>query len=837
MMVLAFLSRSPKTMKVKFLTFSLLTLFLSTTYIYAQVTYDIHGPEGSSKFGSNVTLLPNGHFIVTDPEYGIPNGPQRIGAVFHYDDNGNLLSTMTGSDARDKVGVDGITVLANGNYVIASKVALVDGARLSSAVTFCEAKSGCKGRVSSENSLYADYDVTFVTPLPNGNYVVRNPFWNNGPIQQAGAVTLCNGGTGCAGSVAATNSLVGSNRFNHIGYESGNSNGSKTLKILRNGNFLVLSPNWSNGSIEALGAVTFCREDGPCLGVVSHENSLVGSSFFDLVGRTDHPVELLPSGGYVIVSPFWGSGLSPSLATGAVTFGNGETGVAGEISASNSLIGSPGSRVGPWVHVLQNGNYVVSSPAWGGYGRKPNLGAVTLGNGTKGIVGVVGPTNSLIGSSEGDQIGGLVTEIDSGDFVVNSTWWDKGSVTDAGIVAVIDGKEGRVGELDPKLSLTGSRPGDRIGLQIEKLSNGKIIVYSPYWDNGEIADAGAVTMINEPSDMRGSISTDNSFTGTRRNEQTGMVAGVRIVGNDNYLIPNPYWSDGRHNNVGAVTFLSSQNGFRGNVTPDNSLIGSSEGDSVGRIIVLPNGNYLVASSSWNNGSIQKAGAVSFCRGDRGCKGAVTPSNSLVGTSANDRVGASVTILANSSYLVASPQWSRNGSASAGAVTYGSRRGIVGFITPENSLVGSSANDRVGTTVLKLGENAILFGSNWNNGQNAAAGAVTFYDGSDPITGTVSDANSLVGSSSNDRVGEWLVKLSDERYAILSPRWNNEQMLRVGAVTIVDNKNPLTGYLSGSNSLIGSVQDANLGGSVVHDKVRNRLFLLRFKENMVTIIQD
>ena len=52
---------------------------------------------------------------------------------------------------------------------------------------------------------YAD-----VTALSNGNYVVISPYWDNGAIANAGAVTWGSGTSGVTGPVSSANSLVGS---------------------------------------------------------------------------------------------------------------------------------------------------------------------------------------------------------------------------------------------------------------------------------------------------------------------------------------------------------------------------------------------------------------------------------------------------------------------------------------------------------------------------------------------------------------------------------------------------------------------------------------------------
>ena len=53
---------------------------------------------------------------------------------------------------------------------------------------------------------------------------------------------------------------------------------------------------------------------------------------------------------------------------------------------------------------------------------------------------------------------------------------------------------------------------------------------------------------------------------------------------------------------------------------------------------LTNGNYVVCSSYWDNGAATDAGAVTWGSGTAGVSGVVSSANSLVGSTANDRVG-------------------------------------------------------------------------------------------------------------------------------------------------------------------------------------------------------
>ena len=53
---------------------------------------------------------------------------------------------------------------------------------------------------------------------------------------------------------------------------------------------------------------------------------------------------------------------------------------------------------------------------------------------------------------------------------------------------------------------------------------------------------------------------------------------------------------------------------------------------------LTNGNYVVRSPAWDNGAVADAGAVTLGSGTTGVSGAVSAANSLVGSTADDQVG-------------------------------------------------------------------------------------------------------------------------------------------------------------------------------------------------------
>ena len=111
------------------------------------------------------------------------------------------------------------------------------------------------------------------------------------------------------------------------------------------------------------------------------------------------------------------------------------------------------------------------------------------------------------------------------------------------------------------------------------------------------------------------------------------------------------------------------------------------------IKVLPNGNIVVTSPDDSAGGVNQRGAAYLFNGTTGAL-----VSSLTGSTVNDRVGAGgVTTLSNGNYVVRSFSWNNGGTAAnAGAVTWGNgTSGVTGAISATNSLVGSTAGELVG----------------------------------------------------------------------------------------------------------------------------------------------
>ncbi|MDD5334120.1 MAG: filamentous hemagglutinin N-terminal domain-containing protein [Rhodoferax sp.] len=786
-------------------------------------------PSAGNQHGSNsIVELANGNIVVSSnwDQFGAYNG----GAVYLYNGtSGALISALYGGSNNDWLGLNGITKLSNGNFVITTNTWHNAAGASVGAVTWGSASSGVSGLVSASNSLVGSLandnlgainGGMGVTALGNGNYVVASSYWNG----RRGAVTWGNGASGSSGVVSATNSLVGSSVGDAIGYNG--SAGLSGVTVLSNNNYVVASSAW-NGN---LGAVTWGSGTSGVTGAVAASNSLVGSTAGDLVGGNG--VTALANGNYLVSSPKW------NAVRGAVTWGDGTTGVWGAVGASNSLVGSAANdnigsgSGGPYVGgitLLGSSNYLVNSPNW-----SAGMGAVTWGSGSSGVSGAVAAGNSLVGSSAGDAYNRTVTVLSNGNYVVSNPAWGggRGAATlgfgNSGITGTIGdglvaGPAGTIIDTGLGNSMLGGAS-DLIGSGgVVDLGNGKFVLVSPSWGFNGWARRGAVTLLDGSASLRAmQVNATTSLVGSTNGANSDSVGsgGVTVLANHNYVVKSPSWGT----RMGAVTWGSGSTGVTGLVSASNSLVGITVDDYVGGastgnastnvgVLALSNGNYLVNSWNWNG----NRGAVTWGSGSTGVSGVVSAGNSLVGGNANDSVGYAtpgygyVTELGNGNYVVQTDRW--NGYR--GAVTWGSgTAGVTGVLAPSNSLVGSNANDHVGNggvTALTNG-NYVVKSTLWNG----ASGAVTWGNGSSGISGAVSAANSLVGSSAGDTLGsaydpvsylnKGVVALGNGNYLVDSPSWNGSR----GAVTWANGSTGISGSVSAANSLVGGSPGDRIG---------------------------
>ena len=177
-------------------------------------------------------------------------------------------------------------------------------------------------------------------------------------------MTWARADTGIVGLVSISNSLVGDVQLERVGTEAA---------PLSNGNAVVSTRAWHDQT----GAVTWINGETGRIGTVSAQNSLIGSVSFEGLGFV---TALNGSGNYLVADEDWNN------ASGAVAWGNGRSGIVGEISAANALVGTePLAVVGHSVTTVGNGNAVATGRA-----------SVTLIRGTSNTIGPVSAANSAL---------------------------------------------------------------------------------------------------------------------------------------------------------------------------------------------------------------------------------------------------------------------------------------------------------------------------------------------------------------------------------------------------------------------------------------------------------
>lgn len=657
-----------------------LVLLLSAVGVEAH-REEIRGPnDGSRLFGDAIVVLPNGNYLVTDPDWSAGPAQDRAGAVYLYSGDGILLSELRGDTADDEVGSGGILI------------------------------------------------------LPGGHFVVRSPDWDGpGSLDDAGAVTWGNSETGFGdvAVVSAANSLVGTS--------SGDRVGAQAVVALDNGSYVVPVGGWDRTGMAAnAGAVTWCAADGSTVGPVNETNSLVGSQAEDRIGDVTISgmpgVVALRSGHYVVASSLWDNG--SIVDAGAATWARNDGSTVGPVSSANSLVGlQPYDHIGIEVQALTNGHYIVQSWLWDG--QAVNVGAVTWADGNSPRIGNVTLLNSLVGSQEGDRVGFLAATLSNGHYVVASPLWSNGPIAFAGAVTWRDGGTAHPGTVGTDNSLVGTGLGDSIGyftnigippLGVLPLANGNYVVASPEWSLSDtVGKVGAVTWANGNGGTVGPVGIDNSLVGSSIGDAIAQYV-VSLTSGD-YVVGSPFWSQQR----GAVTWGSKDGGLIGNVSAANSLVGERTTDfvSANGIARLPDGGYAVPTPRWRTDDAAALGAVTRAPPSGGIAGVVSTQNSFTGSAAGDRAGSGGVVgLANGDLLVRSTF-----ASSVGGLTR-----VPAGATPDNFIIRAASSllgrgeDRIGGPgMTRLPGGAIASHSAAATEDNA--GAVTLFDAQDPFRGS------------------------------------------------------------------------------------------------------
>jgi len=898
-----------------------------------------------------IPIAPSGNVVILSPQWGSGGvSANAKGAVTWINGSTGALSTgdlggavgaansVVGAAAGDGVGSYSY-INVGGNFITRTAMWGSGGnsANALGAITWINGLTGklsdgtsSGGVISSSNSLVGstpgDKVGTFSTPIPYAPYVSDQPgislagnnllissnSWNNGgTLPNAGAVTWMDGTSGRlmdhtpGGAISAANSLIGGSAGDRVGtsislYTNNNISPASTsttystglIQLNYSGNYLVRSGLWGSGGsdLSAKGAVTWFNGATGTNGVVSNLNSIVGTTAGDLVGvaQSDYlgytyqpGYVVLPNNNYVVISSSWGSG------RGAVTWGNGATGTSGDVSGvtspstglAPSVVGALTSdRVGALginvQYFLTGSNYLISSPWFDDAGNRNDAGALTWVNGDTGVLsdtrshgGAVSAANSLVGNFAFDNVGtsGGTWTLSTGNFLAITRVWGSGQSGGAGGKGAVTWINGTNGQLSDGLpmgayvtssnSLVGATAGDLSAPTIYQVGPNfnNVLIQSNAFTNGAAANAGSVTWLNgtdghlvNGGPAGGVLSAANSLVGEVAESKVGSDGITRLPG-DKLLIQSRSWSglvsdQIARTNAGAVTWMDGATGkmsdstYSGAVSTANSLVGTTANDHIGSSGISVNastGNVLIRSQEWDNGAQMDAGAVTWMDSSTGLLsdgatgGVISPSNSLVADTSNTYLGNYAPIALNNgpsgsgAVVLRAPQWSGYKGAvtwmntADGSLNNGLKGGIV---SAANSLVGTSTTDYVGNAgngVTLVANDAHYVVHSSLNGD----GALTWVDGSTGLThdhtGTISSANSLVGATGDD-VGSSIVTqlLNNNKLVFTNSNWGGGK----GSITWMDGSTGqifgggFGGVVTGANSLLGSSTTDHIGSS-------------------------
>jgi filamentous hemagglutinin family protein len=757
------------------------------------LTAFIDPDNAASGFGAQVyDLTNNNNLLVLSPNESLVGS----GAGYVFERNGTLVSAL-----RDTGATANWTSLGNDRFLITNQGA--DGG-VGAVAYFNGDSPPASGQMNTTNSLigndlYASgggygvlsnlgggYWATSMNSTGQGTagYGVQRGAWT---FFQAGP----NGTNLPTGTVGPTNSLVGS---------TAGVPGSATGNTWVPNSYGDALGYWVEGSIQQFNNSPTPQIVISALVPDGNGTWLLGS------GRwTDTTHGYQYAGAVTFISPTL---INSGALVGAVGPSNSVVGTAvnQQISIALRVAGAPG---GGALTNFGNGDYVLNL-------NNVGLMGITPSTASAGVTGAVSPTNALVLTNAGDIPGLVEPLSNGAVVLANSSWnGGEGyehvlqpganfAATFIGTLPAISSSNSLVGTTSDNFSGFG---GSHVGERVTDLGNGDFLVYSGNEGsynyggfNPAQGNLGAYTWSTSTSPVTGSLSTTNSLMGTANY----VVSSVQVLAGGAYVVQGGANGPNSSGNAADsdLAYGSATAGVHGSIESVGLLSG------IGTYINLNNssvedlgGGYWATSYTDGGSNIGLVwGGPTVSR-----TGVVSGSNSLLGGIAPFALGTSSS--PSTKFVAAIP--SANGGTGALMLLDASSATIPTVINASTALVGGSASDAIGSGgFVSLGNGSAVYMSPGWNGNEGAATLVNAANASTRLLGTVSSSNSLVGSSANDQVSsDGVVPVSTSGYwAVVSTHWNGEE----GAVTIFNGSGDVTGVVSSANSLVGSTAGDNIG---------------------------
>ncbi len=540
----------------------------------------LFGDAGGDQLGNGqITALPNNNYVISSPNDN-ENGIAFAGSVrlMSGSTGQQIGATLAGDVVQDKLGVDGITVLANNNYVIYSAFDDENGIVDAGSIRLVDGQTGAQIGATLTGDATSPFSGINIVPLTNNNFVIVFRGDNANGITFSGSVRLINGSTG----VQIGSTLAGDVPNDLLG--------SSGVTALSNNNYVIASGfDDENGIINAGSVRLMNGSTGVQIG-----STLTGDVIDDQLGegRFGHRgVTALSNNNYVIASPNDDeNGLSDA---GSVRLVNGSSGVQiGSTLAGNvagDFLGSGG------VTALANNNYVIASPNDDENGLT-DAGSVRLVNGTSGLQ--IGAT--LSGDNTSDFLGnGGVTALSNNNYVIASPSDDENGISDAGSVRLVNGSTGvQIGA-----TLAGDVASDNLGgSSVTALANNNFVIVSITDDENGIVNAGSVRLVNGTS----GVQIGATLAGDVENDFLGGDSITALV-NDNFVIKSFKDDENGIVDAGSVRLVNGNNGLQigTSISGENSI----EMESSSVVSPTSGDHYILAQPFAENNAQAFAGRV------------------------------------------------------------------------------------------------------------------------------------------------------------------------------------------------------------------------------------
>lgn len=449
------------------------------------------------------------------------------------------------------------------------------------------------------------------------------------------------------------------------------------------------------------------------------------------------------------------------------------------------------------ITVLGNNNFVITSPEDDEAGIV-DAGSVRLVDGNTGLQ--IGAT--LMGNTAGDKLGSSgITALGNGNFVITSPEDDDAGIVDAGSVRLVDGATG----VPLGVALVGDVTDDLDGVDssdIAVLDNGNFVVAFPSDDVGGVVDAGSVRLIDGATGVPIGVTVVGDIEG----DQLG--SGVTVLGNNKFVIASSSDTEDGVDRGGSVRLVDGVTGMQIGAP----LKGDMPGDRLGgSIAVLPNNNYVITSTSDDEGGVINAGSVRLVDGVTGVQIGAT----LAGDVAGDRLGyarlRNIVALANNNFVVASQLDDEGGIINAGSVRLVS--GVTGAQIGA-TYAGDAEDDQLGRfgVIALANSNFIVALVDDDVGGVVDAGSVRLVNG---VTGAQMGIT-FAGDVEGDQLGSGgIIALTNNNFVIASGADDVGGIVDAGSVRLI---NGATGEQIGT-TLAGDVENDRLGGVPLSGSIR------------------